>query len=244
VNLIRVYCPQPLTPGKHLTLDEKTAHRLINVLRLTTHDEFQVFNEQQGDFFARIQSLKKKEVILAVGEFIHKRAPSLLRTHLVQGISRGDRMDYTLQKATELGVSQITPLITAYTPMPHRANWEKRRAQWYGILVSASEQCGRTDLPVLSPICTFPEFVQQQSYSKSTAIILEPESRIKLTEITLDEPQITFLIGGEGGFAEEELQLAHEHNIIPVCLGPLILRTETVAPVVLSILQARFGDFA
>lgn len=237
----RVYCYETLSSGALLTLDDKVAHRLSSVMRLRAGDAIQLFNEREGDYLARIDVINKKSVILKVGEFIGHVASSTLNTHLVQGISRGERMDYTLQKATELGVSRITPIMTEHCQVPTNTDFNKRIAHWQAILVSAAEQSGRCDIPILDPVCTFKDFIQQPT--QHTRMILEPESTHPLTAIPASPAGFCFLVGPEGGYSSQEIELAKASQIIPVRLGPIILRTETVAPVVLSILHARFGDF-
>jgi 16S rRNA (uracil1498-N3)-methyltransferase len=239
--LSRIYCPETLTTGVQLTLDEKTAHRLVSVMRLTPRDTIEIFNERQGNYRAHIDNIQKKSVTIKIGDFMsHPSAPSLY-THLVQGISRNERMDYTLQKATELGIQRITPILTEYCQIPNNTDFAKRHAHWQAILISATEQSGRCDVPLLDPVCTFKEVLQEST--STTRLILEPDSVTPLTAILQSPHGYCFLIGPEGGFSSTEIEQAQEANILPVRLGSIILRTETVAPVVLSILHARFGDF-
>ncbi len=241
--LSRIYYPSPLQSGTTITFTDAIAHRLTNVLRLRVGEKIILFNGQGGEFNAYIEAIHKKEVIAQVREFNPGIPISKLTTHLLQGISRGERMDYTIQKATELGVSSITPIVAEYCQggrVPK--DWQRRCDHWQAIMISASEQSGRCDCPILQPIATFTEWLQNNSPTNELRFIFEPGSNKSLKNFDKSSASVILLIGPESGFSDAEVKLATANQFIKVNLGPRILRTETVAPVVLGCLQVQWGD--
>lgn len=234
--LPRVYYPHPLKPGALITLDEQSSRHLLTVLRLKTGEPLQLFNGEGGAYCAHLQESQKKRAVIAVGEFIAVECESPLRIHLGQAISRGERMDYTVQKSVELGVNRITPLLTARA---QRAG--NRVSHWQKIAVSASEQCGRCRVPAVENPQSLTEFFAQAEGLRFICSLFNTPQI--LPEFAGPVTQITLLVGPEGGFSPEEIQQAQQAGFYPFSLGPRVLRTETAALVALTLLQSRWGDF-
>ena len=178
-----------------------------------------------------------------IEEFLEKDLESPLTTRLVQGISRGERMDYTLQKAVELGVTEIVPVITERTVVRlDSGKTDKRLARWRAIVISACEQSGRTAIPVVArPLRLDKWFATPLT---GTGVLLDPRSDIALAGISIANRSLTVLIGPEGGLSELERASAYRQGYVGASLGPRILRTETAAVAALAILQGTFGDAA
>lgn len=237
----RLFVDQIMQSNTLITLSTSSTHYLKNVLRLKVGASLRVFNGQGGEYQAQIRSIDKKSTELALGEFVDHQVESPLQLHLVQAVSRADRMDFTLQKAVELGVQSISPVISEYSNLKindQRAS--KRFAHWQGILQSATEQSGRTQLAQLNPLQPLTTWLTQSTHSN--CLLLEPSAESRFATLK-QQTQFTLLIGPEGGFSEPELALAKQHGVQAVSLGPRILRTETAGIAALSLLQGKFGDF-
>jgi len=242
MRLSRVYVDQVLDTGARITLDKETSHYLGTVLRLRTDADILVFNASDGEFAARITEVNKHSIEVTLDALQRAPVPTRLSTLLGLGISRGDRMDLAIQKATELGVSSITPLYTQFGEVKLKADRaEKKLHHWHKITVSAAEQCGRLDLPTITPPASMDEW--QAMLGDSLRLILDPSGEHGIAQFASSEPtSIALMIGPEGGFSEQELNWAETHGFTTVSLGPRILRTETAPIVALAILQHRFGD--
>lgn len=191
---------------------------------------------------AEIIAISKKTVTVQIieGHAVNRSSP--LPIHLAQSIGKGDKFDFVVQKAVELGVAALTPIISsrsAYSTL-EKKRIEKKHAHWQGILISAVEQCGRTDLPILHPLCTFEQFLMQTNAIQKW--ILAPQTTHTLSAHTITQDPIALLIGPEGGWSESEYEEAVAAHFHPITLGPRILRTETAPIAILSILQALKGD--
>ena len=243
MRLSRVYLDSPLALNAAISLPKEIAHYLSNVLRLRVDDELLVFNSQQGEFRARVTSVTKRAVDI---ELLEKRRAALdaakqasLSIHLILGLSRGDRMDFAVQKSTELGVNEITPIYTEYGEVrlkPERV--EKKLQHWQKIAISACEQSGRLDVPVIHK----PVSLMELSLSKSAnKWMLEPSGSDALPQ-SIAENNVVLLIGPEGGFSENEIDWAQCNDFQVVALGSRILRTETAPVAALAILQHKYGD--
>jgi len=168
---------------------------------------------------------------------------SPLQLTIVQAISAADRMDYTMQKSAELGVSAIQPVISEYCQQRYSGERaEKRLEHWRGVAISACEQCGRTRVPQILPIVTYAEYLASQP-AAGLKLLLSPTGAIRHEQLPAQAQQATVLIGPEGGFSEREEALAIAAGFTPLILGPRIFRTETVAPVIAALLQSRYGDW-
>lgn len=240
MRLSRVYLPLMLELNSFISLPKETAHYLGNVLRLRVDDELLVFNSQQGEFLARVSAVAKRAVDIELIEFKRSVQDTVdLPIHLLLGLSRGDRMDFAVQKSTELGVSQITPLYTQYGEVRLKADRaEKKLLHWQKIAISACEQSGRLDVPVIhSPL----SFMDLSLSENANRWMLEPSGTSSLPD-SIVERKIDLLIGPEGGFSTAEIEWAQGKNFQIIALGSRILRTETAPIAALSILQHKFGD--
>lgn len=239
--MTRVYHPENLAEGAVITLRESASHHLLRVLRLKPGAMLQVFNGAGGEYEAELIGIEKKLAVIKIEQFNSTTTESPLAIHLGQGISRGEKMDYTLQKAVELGVTKITPLITEFNNVklsPDRL--VKKLEHWRGIVLSACEQCGRNRVPeVVSPQTLF---FWAAARNETLKLILEPQAETHLRDIHAIPQSICLLIGSEGGLSEKEIQLAQAHQFKAIQLGPRVLRTETAAVAALAVLQARWGD--
>ncbi|RYZ98585.1 MAG: 16S rRNA (uracil(1498)-N(3))-methyltransferase [Moraxellaceae bacterium] len=241
MRIPRIYSLQPLIENSLVDLPEAQSHYLSKVLRMQNGRELIVFNGEGGEYSAEIVGISKKTVSVQLKKFSAENRQSHLQLELAIGISRGERMDWVLQKATELGVTKITPLITERTEVKlsgERA--DKKNQHWHQILISACEQSQRNLLPELSePVllenwlatCTAEyKFVLHHRDSRGLPAAIKTES-------------VVLLIGPEGGLSEEEITLAIQENFLPLTLGPRVLRTETAPIAAISLVQYLWGDF-
>mgnify|MGYP006424544743 CR=1 FL=1 len=235
----RIYIAENLNVGQTITLDTKAFQHAINVLRMRLNDSLIVFNGQGGQFDATISGLNRKSAELSLTAFNDINIESPLAIHLGQVMSRGDKMDLTIQKAVELGVHDITPLSSDRCNVKlDDTRAAKRLAHWQQVVISACEQCGRNTLPTLHPITPLKDWQLKPAKNK---LILHPSSQSTLSDLTPGSCSI--VIGPEGGFSESELKDALANDFKCVQLGPRILRTETAGLAMISVLQARLGDF-
>ena len=241
----RLYTEGPLQTGAELELSDDRARYLGRVLRLRPADELVVFDGHGGEYRAVIGSISKGTVRIAVGQHVDADQESPLAIHLLQGLSRGERMDFVMQKATELGVRRITPVVTEYSLVKlddERA--AKRIHHFRGVTVSACEQSGRNVLPVIDTPIAFREWLGKHHGAEDPRLVLKPGAKQTLKSATVAPPAITVLIGPEGGLSEAEYGLAEATGFQTIGMGPRVLRTETAALAVISALQALYGDLA
>ena len=240
MRIPRLYLPQTLNEGDVITLDDNTANHSIKVLRLKENAPVILFNGDGGEFEATIETIKK-QVTVKVTKFIDINRESPLHIHLVQGISRGERMDYTIQKAVELGITEITPVMTDRCVVKLDAQRaQKRLDHWRGVMISACEQSGRTRIPELNPVQKLDNWMDQPR--QIPGLVLHHKADKTLSDITKPEENITLLIGPEGGLDEAEIRHAVHKGFTEIQLGPRVLRTETAALTVLSAIQTMWGD--
>jgi 16S rRNA (uracil1498-N3)-methyltransferase len=238
----RIYFPKLLQVGETFELDELAAHHVISVLRFKLGEEFIVFDGHDHEYVVQITKIFKKHLELNVLTVHDICRESHLKLHLAQGIAKGERWTYSLQKAVELGVSEITPLWTQHVSY----KWDKKVddkkfEQWQAILISACEQSGRTQVPQLNPITTFQDFIK--SLLPKNRVILHPGQVTHWKQLSWQSNEgCVVLIGPEGGFSVKEYEQAQEHEFQGLSLGPRILRTETAVVSALSLLQALYGD--
>ncbi len=242
MRLPRNFVDSPLATGRRVQLPERVHRHLQQVLRLKPGDLVVLFNGKDGrDYQARLVRIDRRGAeaeILAAGA--EERRPPL-ELHLALGISRGERMDWALQKAVELGVSGIQPLFTLRTQVRLQGSrLEKRLAHWRGVILSACEQSGRRLLPCLEPPRKLDSWLQQAT---GTVLLLDPRATETLPELPSPGARVTFLVGPEGGLDDEERRRAYACGCIGVRLGPRILRTETAPLAALAAAQALWGDF-
>lgn len=189
---------------------------------------------------ATISSVTKRSVEVEVGQHSDIDVESPLHVTLAQGISKGDRMDFTIQKAVELGINRIVPLNTERSVVNLKGErQEKKMAHWRGVIVSACEQCGRNTLPELLPMQDLSDWLANSS--QGTKLLLDHRSEASLTSLAVST-DVTLLIGPEGGLSEQERQSAYRVGYQGLRLGPRVLRTETAALTALAALQSHWGD--
>jgi 16S rRNA (uracil1498-N3)-methyltransferase len=224
-----------------LKLSPDAHHHLFTVLRTKENEEIIVFNGKGQSWRARVKSVGKKAGEIELIDSINENTESPLKIHLAQAVSKGERMDLVMQKATELGVTEITPILTERGNVKlDQERWDKKLAHWNEIMISACEQSGRSVLPVLNPVIDLKTWFTQ--LPQGLRLILSPTAAQPLKAETQPE-QVTLLIGPEGGLTEQEIEFAtHRFQFQPIQLGPRILRTETAALAALSILQFAWGD--
>jgi len=241
----RLHVDSLLSANSELDLTGDTARYIGRVLRLDPNDGLTVFDGRGGEYRATILSMGKNSVTLAVDEFVERDVESPLDVHLLQGISRGERMDFVVQKATELGVRRITPLITEYSVVKlAQGRAEKRLQHWRGIGGSACEQSGRNMLPEIDSPQPLRAWLGENVERPGTRLILKPGDEGSIKSVDNKVSQLIVLIGPEGGFSESEYGLAQATGFRGIGLGRRILRTETAAVAAIAALQTLYGDLA
>jgi len=239
----RLYIAGPYGAQSELQLDSGKARYLGRVLRLRVGDKLLVFDGSGNEFDAIIISMSQAAVTLRVLEKTDAETESGLRVHLVQGVSRGDRMDFVVQKATELGVKRLTPVLTEYGVVRlDAARAEKRRDHWQKVAASACEQSGRIRLPLIDRPVPLKNWFGSKPKQVDTELILRLGAQTPLAKIDAPVTKACVLIGPEGGFSDSEFEHADAAGFRPVSLGPRVLRTETAAVATLAILQSLWGD--
>lgn len=246
MRLTRVYAEGPLASGKRITLEGNAASHITRVLRLRVGASLVLFDGSGGEFEASIDKAHGGTVTVAIGEHHAIERESPLVVTLAQGVSRGERMDMVVQKATELGVTQLVPVLTERSVVRLTAQQSDRKVNhWRAITIAACEQCGRNRLPAVAAPVTFAMFLREASAAgTATRLLLSPEGSTTLKELRrpLSAP-LTVLIGPEGGLTDEEEQAAKAAGFAAVRLGPRVLRTETAAIAALALLQREIGDY-
>lgn len=241
MRVSRLFVSQSLKVGDHIELDDDAAHYLRSVLRLKPQQTIIVFNGSGGEYSGQLSEVSRKTVRIAIEQFFDRDVESSLTINLGLGISRGDRMDWAVQKAVELGATELTPLMTERCVIKFDADKKQQRLQhWRHIVQHATEQSGRTRLPTLQPIITIGDWLASQS---GLRIFLDPYAAASLADLQPQDGRVTLLTGPEGGFSEAERQQARQIGFIPVRLGARILRTETAALSALTAVQTLWGDF-
>lgn len=241
---LRFFTDSPLALDASVQLSESAAAHATRALRLNVGDSAVVFNGDGHDYECKLTSIKKNAVTATITSAKKVSNESPLRITLLQAISSGDRMDFTIQKAVELGVSCIQPIISQRSVVKltnERA--EKRTEHWQNVAISACEQSGRAFIPrVYSPI-SLENWLSQNPDGDTCRILLNPIGAKRLMEIQKPTTNIELLIGAEGGLSQNEIDLATSRNFQSIVLGPRILRTETAALTAISVMQALWGDF-
>lgn len=244
MRIPRIHVRGTLRAGTPLVLDEAPARHVHQVLRLAVGDALVVFDGGGGEYRAHINRIDRREVEVQVGEFAPRDVESRLVVHLGQGISRGERMDFTLQKAVELGVAGITPLYTERCVVKLTGERSDKRGQhWQAVVTAACEQSGRTRLPGLSNATKLADWLRARDADSGLRVLLDPCADVSLSALPRPAAAVTLLIGPEGGLSPEERALAGAHGFIGTRLGPRILRTETAALAALAAMQVLWGDF-
>ena len=224
-------------------LDARATQHVVRALRLKPGALLMLFNGAGGEYAAILQPTSGATAKVLVGDFIARDAESPLTVTLAQAISRGERMDYAIQKAVELGVSHIQPLVTEFCVVKiHQERVDKRLAHWQGIIISACEQCGRTRVPTIGAPAPYPSWLA--GCASAVKLVLDPYAAQGLSHLPPPAGDITLLIGPEGGLSDTELAQAQHAGFIPVRLGARMLRTETAPVAALAAVQTLWGDLS
>ena len=242
--LPRLYYEKSLKEGQCLELDTKASQYLLHVLRLKKNSPLLLFNGQGGEFTATIIDIKKRTATIELIKYQPGLAKPSLNIHLGQGLAKGQRMDYALQKATELGGSTITPLYTKRNNVqlsPSRL--ENRMQHWRGVITHAAAQSKRCEVPVLNTPAHFSEstLLKEKNTLKLICSLRETDHIFSTTE-NHTPSKVILLIGPEGGFTPEEIDIALNNGFEILNLGPRTLRTETATVTALSLIQMLWGD--
>lgn len=240
MRLTRVFVDGELQAGQRLTVEGSAGNHIVRVLRSRVGDELTVFNGRGGEFGAVIEEIRRDTVLLTVLEHRQTERESAFALTLAQGISRGDRMDWVVQKATELGVTRIVPVFTQRSVVHLDEKQAAKKVQhWRGIAVAACEQCGRNVVPAIdAPIEVYEMLAKGGSGAR---LLLSPGGPLRIADVSADGGA-TVLIGPEGGLAQVEQDAALRAGFTAVRMGPRVLRTETAAVCALTLLQQKFGD--
>jgi 16S rRNA (uracil1498-N3)-methyltransferase len=239
--MTRLFVPTALAEGEEITLPARAAHHVRGVLRLSRDAAVEVFNGSGQAHAAVLTLVAREEVRVLVQEPIDCDTESPLEVTLVQGISRGERMDYTIQKAVELGVTRIVPALAQRTVVKLDSRREQRRLEhWQGIIEHAAEQSGRLRIPELAPVVPLRTWSDEPPVGER--FILHTRAAQPLARCPRPTGAVTLVAGPEGGFDIREVELLQDRGCTCVSLGPRILRTETAALCALSVIQTLWGD--
>ena len=242
MRIPRIFTGQALAPDQVLDLEPGPGQHVARVLRMKPGDPLVLFDGSGGEFSATLQALEKKRVTVVLGERRGREAESPLWIHLGIAVSRGERMDWVMQKATELGASAITPLLTERTEVRLAGERsDKKLRHWRQVTISACEQCGRNRLPLLNQPQPVGEWLQDTQADYRLVL----HHRAPSSPLPAGAPaSLALLVGPEGGLSAVEIDRAEAAGYKSLALGPRVLRTETAPLAALAILQARWGDMA
>ena len=244
MRIPRIYTAQDLRIGREVLLPEQAGEHAVRVLRLERGHPLILINGDGREYDAELASLAKRAVTAVVTTSREVNRETKLRITLAQSIARGEKMDWILQKATELGVSHIAPLVTERTEVKlDEERAERRMAHWVSVLESACEQCGRTALPTLGPPQRLDRWLTSLEGNEIRCALI-PEGETSLRDLPPIEQGIVIVVGPEGGLSDQDIAMLRQAEFLGLRLGPRILRTETAGVAALAALQALFGDLA
>lgn len=242
MNLPRFYCRDALSPGAHVDLPEPVARHAVRVLRLPPGAPMVLFDGRGGEYLAHIQRIERDRVVAELASWTEVERESPLQVTLVQALQAGDKMDFTIQKAVELGVSAIVPVDSRRSVLKLAGERAARRvAHWQGVAASACEQCGRNQVPIVAPLERLDQWLARPA-DGALRLMLAPDAEMTLADLAPAQ-QVQLLIGAEGGLDPQEVIAARQAGFQAVRLGPRVLRTETAGLAALAALQALWGDF-
>ncbi len=243
MRLIRVHVESPLTQGHCVEIRGAAVAHILRVLRLGAGDPLTLFNGDGVDYPSRIKALRKGAIEAEVLGTRVARPESPLALTLVQGLARSERMDLVVQKATELGVTAIVPVVTLRSVVKLDAETRARKlAHWRGISIAACEQCGRARLPTIAEPQPLAQWLQQQATAGTHRILLAPDAPQALVAAATGARSAELLVGPEGGLEDSERDAALAVGYLACRLGPRVLRSETAAVAALTVLQSVAGD--
>jgi 16S rRNA (uracil1498-N3)-methyltransferase len=243
-NGARFHVPDRLGPGAEVGLPDLAAHHATRVLRLGVGDGVILFDGSGGEYEAALTQVGRGGVRARAGRFHPGGPESALRVTLVQGVSGGDRMDFTIRKAVELGIDRIIPVFTARSVVRLGGErMDRRRSHWQAVAISACEQCGRNAVPEVDEPAAFEHWLAACPADGGPRLLLAVGGHLRLRDLPAPTAAVTLLAGPEGGFAEREAEAAASRGFVPIRLGPRVLRTETAALAALAAMQTLWGDF-
>ena len=242
-SLTRIYVPGELRAGSGRALPAPQAHHVARVLRLGEGDALTLFNGDGFEYDAVVARMARDAVTVKIGGARAGAREPVLDIILGQALSSGERMDYTVQKAVELGVAAIHPLAASRSVVRlDAARAEKRVAHWQSVVIAACEQCGRNRIPAVAPVVPLETWLERRR-AAALCLLLSPQGETRIRDLAKPDGAIVLLAGPEGGFTQEEEALARRSGCTPLRLGPRVLRTETAAVAALAAMQALWGDF-
>jgi 16S rRNA (uracil1498-N3)-methyltransferase len=252
MRIPRLYVKQKLSANSNVELSQETSHYLCNVLRVKAGREVVLFDGRlsddgkTGEYQATLLEANKRSAVVAIKKFIETQSESQLNIELACCLIKNDRMDWLIQKATELGVTSISPLFSEYTDVKLSAErLDKKQFHWQQIVISACEQSGRTQIPIVNFPSSLSGWIVQSSAEEK--YVLHPYNAKPFAFYNSHQKNnktVALLMGPEGGLSDKEVNEAHAKQFKSVLLGPRILRAETAPLVALSILQSQLGDFS
>ncbi|MFW5450636.1 MAG: 16S rRNA (uracil(1498)-N(3))-methyltransferase [Methylophagaceae bacterium] len=242
MRIPRFYCSELNAASEVIELPAAAHRHAIQVLRMKPGEALRVFDGNGLEYQAILDQVAKRGSIIRLGNKIEIDNESSLNITLLQGISRGERMDYAIQKAVELGVNSIVPVVTERCNVQlSNGRADKRLAHWQGVMVSACEQSGRSMLPELSDVISLDDVLAKDYGDENCHLVLDPQADKGFTELKQYD-DVALLIGPEGGLTEQEVQQANRTGFQSVRIGPRVLRTETAAIAAIAIVQTMWGD--
>jgi 16S rRNA (uracil1498-N3)-methyltransferase len=242
MNLPRFYCREALSPGAHIDLPEPVARHAVRVLRLPPGAAIVLFDGRGGEYEARLERIERERVVVALGAWRDVERESPLAVTLIQAVQAGEKMDFTVQKAVELGVAQIVPVDSRRSVTRLAGERAARRvAHWQGVAAAACEQCGRNQVPLVASLEKLENWLARPAPG-GLRLILAPDAPQALVDLP-PARAVQLLIGAEGGLDPQEIIAAQQAGFTAVRLGPRVLRTETAGLAALAALQALWGDF-
>lgn len=242
MRITRLYHPEKLTCGKTICLDAESSAHLVRVLRTRAGSKVILFNGDGSDYLCRTVDANPKKTLISIESSVATNNESALETTLIQGLSRHDRMDQTIQKSVELGVNRIIPVLCQRSNSKlHKDKQDKKLAHWKKVAISACEQAGRSIIPEITEVTSI-EDIDQLLTDRATKFILNPTADGKISDIETRPGSVEIFIGPEGGMNEDEIGRLAGLHFHEIRFGPRILRTETAGPAVLSVVQSLWGD--
>jgi len=242
MRLTRLFHNGPLETGTAVSLSDANAHHLKTVLRSRTGQELLLFNGMGGEYLATICEISKKTLLVEIKHHIPVNRESTLQVVLAQGISKGQRMDYCIQKAVELGACAIQPVTTERCAVRQKGDRSNRKeSHWQGVLTGAAEQSGRTTLPLMENTISLHDYLHRTA-DDSLKLVLDPLAEATLCDLKPPDQAVHILTGPEGGLSENEIFQAKESGFTGIRMGPRILRTETAGVTAIAVMQALWGD--
>ncbi len=241
MRIPRIYHAGPLSVGHTVTLSQSASQHVLRVLRTKISSQLILFNGDGDEFIATLMAIEKNLGVVMIESKVTRHVESPLHIHLGQGISRGERMDFTIQKAVEIGVGSITPLFTERCEVKLRGDRLTKKTQhWQNIVIHACEQSGRNIIPTIHTPQPLSDWLAQCS---GLSLVGDPEASTTLCKNTDTIEHVNLLIGPEGGLSPDEIHLAKQCHFQGLSLGPRVLRTETAALVAMTLLQREWGDY-